>query len=105
KQRRRRDHHDPHGRRLIFGVRLPEAPNTANEQVNALGLTLTDTSSSSVQFTAQPTQPQSSHTMMEEIVRVVQAMMEHYIPPDIRVAAGPFQLPTFSQQGSVPPTP
>ncbi|GAB2290524.1 hypothetical protein Dimus_024802 [Dionaea muscipula] len=31
--------------------------------------------------------------------------MEHYIPPDIHVAAGPFQHPTFSQEGSVPLAP
>ncbi|GAB2284322.1 hypothetical protein Dimus_018783 [Dionaea muscipula] len=43
----------------------------SQEQASALCLTLTDTSSPSVQSTAQPTQPQSSQTMMEEIVRVV----------------------------------
>ncbi|GAB2299083.1 hypothetical protein Dimus_033154 [Dionaea muscipula] len=43
--------------------------------------------------------------MIGEIVRVVQAMMEHHILPDIRAAASPFQLSTFSQQGSVHPAP
>ncbi|GAB2283504.1 hypothetical protein Dimus_018012 [Dionaea muscipula] len=77
----------------------------SQEQASALGLTLTGTSSPSVQSIAQPTQPQFSQTMIKEIVRVVQTMMEHYIPPDIRAEAGPFQLPTFSQEGSVPPAP
>ncbi|GAB2295372.1 hypothetical protein Dimus_029543 [Dionaea muscipula] len=54
--------------------------------------------------TAQQTQPRSSsQTMLKEIMRVMQAMMEHYIPPDIRLAAGSFQLPTFSQKCLVPP--
>ncbi|GAB2286636.1 hypothetical protein Dimus_021030 [Dionaea muscipula] len=85
-----------HGRWYGFG---------SQDQVNALGLTLTGTSSPSVQSTAQHTQPQSSQTMMKEIMRVVQTMIEHYIPPDICTAAGPFQLPTFSHEGSVPPAP
>ncbi|GAB2273046.1 hypothetical protein Dimus_007855, partial [Dionaea muscipula] len=40
---------------------------------------------------------------MEEIVRVVQTIMEHYIPLDINIVAGTFQLPTLSQEGSIPP--